>query len=109
VAALLSEWKRDQAGLVQRFDQDRDGRVSMAEWERAREEARRAVGQQHLERPAQPALHTVGRPDGRQLFLIAAYPERELARKYRRRALAAFAAFAVATWALGWLLQGLFG
>jgi hypothetical protein len=81
----------------------------MAEWERAREEARRTVTQQRLERPAGPALHTVSRPDSRQLFLIAAFPEKELARKYRRRALAAFAGFAVATWALGWLLQGLFG
>ena len=109
VGALLAEWKQDQSALVERFDQDGDGRVNMAEWERAREEARRTVTQQRLERPAGPALHTVSRPDSRQLFLIAAFPEKELARKYRRRALVAFAAFAVATWALGWLLQGLFG
>ena len=36
-------------------------------------------------------------------------PERELARRFRRRALLAFAGFGVATYALGWLLQGVFG
>ena len=109
VAALLAEWKQDQAALVQRFDADGDGRVSLAEWEQAREAARSAVTSRHLEQPVQPALHTVGPPDGRQLFLIAAYPEQALARRYRRRALLAFAGFAVATYALGWLLQGVFG
>ena len=109
VAALLADWKQDQAELARRFDTDGDGRVSVDEWERAREEARHAVTQRHLEQPVQPALHVVGRPDGRQLFLIAAYPEKELARRYRRRAVIAFVGFAVATYALAWLLQGVFG
>ena len=96
VAALLAEWKQDQAELAGRFDADGDGRVSLGEWERAREEARRTVTQRHLEQPAPPALHVVGRPDGRQLFLIAAYPEKALAERFRRRAIVAFAGFAVA-------------
>lgn len=109
VAALLSEWKQDQAGLAERFDADGDGKVSLEEWERAREEARHTVTRRHLEQPVTAAVHTVGRPDGHQLYLIAAYPEQALARRYRRRALLAFAGFGVATYALGWLLQGVFG
>jgi hypothetical protein len=109
VAALLAEWKQDQAQLAERFDADRDGRVSLAEWEQARAAARDAITQRHLESPLQPALHVLGRPDARQLFLIAAYPEKDLARRYRRRALLAFAGFAVAVYALGWLLQGVLG
>jgi len=54
-------------------------------------------------------VHTISRPDSRQLFLIAAYPEKELAKRFRRRALAALVGFSVATYALGWLLQGVFG
>jgi hypothetical protein len=54
-------------------------------------------------------VHVVSRPASRQLFLIAAYPEKELARRFRRRALLAFAGFGLATYALGWLLQGVFG
>ena len=72
------------------------------------EEARRTVTQRRLEQPVPPALHVVGRPDGRQLFLIASYPEKALARRFRRRAIVAFAGFAVATYALAWLLQGAF-
>ena len=109
VAALLTEWKQDQAELARRFDADHDGQVSIEEWERAREAARDTVTRRHLAQPVPPALHVVGRPDSRQLFLIAAYPEQELARRYRRRAIFAFAGFGVATYALGWLLQGVFG
>jgi hypothetical protein len=109
VAALLAEWKLDQAELARRFDADRDGRVSVEEWEQAREAARQAVTADHLEQPVPAPLHVVGRPDDRLLFLIASYPEQALARRFRRRALAAFAGFALATYALGWLLQGMFG
>jgi len=108
VAALLAEWKQDQAALSDRFDEDRDGRVGLAEWERAREEARRAVAQRHLEEPARAALHVLGRPDDGALFLIAALPGEALARRYRRRALLAFIGFAAAVYAFAWLLQEFF-
>lgn len=109
VAALLAEWKQDQAGLVARFDADGDGRVSLREWEGAREAARRTVSERHLEQPVPAAVHVVSRPESRQLYLIAAYPEQELATRFRRRALLAFMLFGLATCALGWLLQGVFG
>ena len=108
VSALLAEWKQDQPQLVRRFDRDGDGAVSLAEWEHAREEARRTVTERNIERPSQPALHVLGRPDGDRLFLIAALPEGAIAKRYRRRALIAFAGFVAATFALGWLLQGVF-
>jgi hypothetical protein len=43
------------------------------------------------------------------MFLIAAFPEGDVARRYRRRAVIAFCGFAAAVFALGWLLQGVFG
>jgi ferric-dicitrate binding protein FerR (iron transport regulator) len=82
--------------------------VSLEEWERARADARHAVVQRHLERPTQPAQNVLGRPQDGHLFLVAALPQADVARRYRRRALAAFAGFAAAAYALGWLLQGLF-
>jgi hypothetical protein len=109
VTALLAEWKQDQAGLAERFDRDGDGHVSLEEWEHAREQARHAVVQRHLDQPTQPALHVLGRPEGRRLFLIAAFPETALARRYRRRAIVAFLGCAAAVYALGWLVQGVFG
>jgi hypothetical protein len=109
VAALLAEWKSDQAALADRFDADRDGRVSLAEWDAAREEARRTVDERDTERAPESALHTLARPGGGRLFLIAALPEGVVAKRYRRRALVAFAGFVAAAWALGWLLQRAIG
>lgn len=109
VASLLAEWKTDQAALIRRYDSDRDGRVSLAEWEHARAEARRTVAGRASAEPPAPALHAVGRPDGDRIFLIAAFPERDVARRYRRRAVLAFCGFLAAALALGWLLQRAFG
>ncbi len=109
VTALLAEWKQDQVALVERFDADRDGSVSLAEWEHARAEAKRAVAERRASSPATPALHVLERPDSGQLFLIAAFPERDVARRYKRRASLAFAGFLLATAALGWLLQETLG
>jgi hypothetical protein len=39
-ASLLVEWKQDQPALLQRFDSDRNGRISVDEWEKARAAAR---------------------------------------------------------------------
>ena len=109
VAALLAEWKQDPAALKERFDHDRDGEVSLAEWERARAEAKRTVDERQPAPSTRTALHLLRRPDGGQLFLIAAFPEGDVAKRYRRRALLAFVGFVAATYALGWLLQGVFG
>jgi hypothetical protein len=107
-AALLAGWKQDQAALTERFDADGDGQVSLAEWGHAREEAKRAVTEKHLQEPARAALHVVGRPEDGALFLIGALAGEALAKRYRRRAILAFAGFAAAVYALAWLLQELF-
>lgn len=104
-AALLSGWKRDQAALVERFDQDGDGRVSLEEWERAHELARQIALERRSERPVEAALHTVGKPADGRLFMIAAFPEGDVAKRYRRKAVVAFTGFAIGVYALAWLLQ----
>jgi hypothetical protein len=109
VAALLSDWKHDQPRLLERFDADRDGRVSLAEWEAARQEARRHVEEMRAARPPVQATHAIGRPGADQLFLIAAFPEGDLAKRFRRKAVIAFIGFAAATYALGWLVQSALG
>jgi E3 Ubiquitin ligase len=106
-AELLVEWKRDQTTLLQRFDGDRDGRISLEEWETARAAARSAVLERSRERGARENWHVLSRPDEERLFLLAALPSGDLARRYRRRAALAFTAFVGAVVALGWLLQGL--
>jgi hypothetical protein len=107
--ALLVEWKQDQPALLQRFDSDRNGRISLDEWEEARTAARHAVLDREAEAPEVDVLNVLARPDEQQLFLLAALPPADLARRYRRRAFMAFAGFVAAVFALGWLLQGTFG
>jgi hypothetical protein len=108
-AALLSEWKQDQPALLQRFDADADGRIDLAEWDAAREAARRTVIERQIEQPPRETLHALCKPDGRRLFLLAALPPGDLVKRYRRRALWSFVGFVAAVYALGWLIQDTFG
>lgn len=108
-AALLSEWKLDQPALLQRFDSDADGRISLTEWEQARLAARHAVDERRAAASPVEVLHLLARPHEDQLFLLAALPAGDVARRYRRRAMLAFAGFVIAVFALGWLLQDAFG
>jgi hypothetical protein len=108
-ATLLSEWKQDQPALLERFDADRDGRIDLAEWERAREAARRTAYESRADQPARETRHLLCRPEGQHVFLLAALPPGDLARRYRRRALLSFVGFVAAVYALGWLLQDAFG
>ena len=41
--------------------------------------------------------------------MIAAFPEGDVARRYRRKAAGAFTGFALGVYALAWLLQQAFG
>jgi hypothetical protein len=108
-AALLTGWKSDQDALIKRFDVDRDGKISLDEWSQAREEARRTVEQTSAAGPPLETLHVLSRPDSGQLFLLAALPAGDLAKRYRRKAALAFVGFVAAAYALGWLLQRAFG
>lgn len=103
--ALLTQWKDDQGRLLERFDADRDGRIDLAEWEVARAEARRAAEEQARQRPVAESLHVVAAPGDGQLYLLAAVPPAELAKRHRRRALVAFVGFVAAVYAFGWMLQ----
>jgi hypothetical protein len=94
---------------VRRFDKDGDGRIDMAEWDAARQEARRTALDRDAARPAPRNYHVLCRPDGDRLFLLAALPPGDLARRYRWRAAMSFIGFVAAVYALGWLLQGTFG
>jgi len=104
-ADLLRQWKQDPQDLLQRFDRDHDGRVSLAEWEGARRLARRAVEQEVQQRETAAPVSVVGKPADDRLFLITALAEGELARRYRRRAFLALAGLLAAASAGGWLLQ----
>jgi hypothetical protein len=82
VSALLAEWKSNPAELKRRFDLDRDGQISMAEWELARKLATSTVEQQHRAIRSQSGIHMVRAPTDGRLFLISALSPHKLRRRF---------------------------
>jgi E3 ubiquitin ligase len=96
-AALLHEWKQDQATLLSRFDANHDGKLSAAEWEQARGAALKQVRDGRVADTRTPSLNVLADPGDGRCFLLAASDGRSLARRFRRRALAALALFVGST------------
>lgn len=104
IADLLREWKQDQAALLARFDDDHDGTLSSAEWDRARAAARQQVLDGRNAEASPPSLNVLADPQDGRSFLLAASDDTSLARRFRRRALAGLAGFVGSTAALTWIL-----
>lgn len=83
LATLLTEWKRDKAALLARFDADRDGEISLDEWERARQAASEEVDRAHLDIRLKDGIHLVRKPAHGRPFLIANREVTALARHFR--------------------------
>ena len=91
IAELLREWKADKRDLNRRFDLDGDGRLSEQEWMLARSEARRealAARREEQKRDAE-GVNIIGRPeDLRRPYLISAFHESAIVKRYRLFAVA---------------------
>jgi hypothetical protein len=83
VGALVAEWKRDQRGLHERFDLNRDGTIDMKEWELARLEAGREVRRRRGEKREIEGVHTLAKPRDGRLFLLANELPDALGKRYR--------------------------
>ena len=82
VMHLLDDWKRDQPALLERFDVNRDGVLSMEEWEAARSAARAQIEQTPAAAPA-PTANVIMQPQDARPFLLAAYDLEQIARRSR--------------------------
>jgi hypothetical protein len=103
-AALLREWKHDQAALLARFDRDHDGIINSAEWEQARAAARAQVLGARAAEPPPPCVNVLSDPGDGRAFLLAASEGESLAQRFRRRALAGVGGFVGSSAALTWML-----
>jgi len=85
IGALLAQWKTDHKQLHERFDLDRDGRISMKEWELARLDARRQVRASHAESQsrATEGVHFLRKPRDGRLFLLANDLPEKIGARYR--------------------------
>lgn len=93
VRDLLSRWKRDPGELLRRFDRDRDGKISLREWEEARQQAEREVMASWHEKARQSDLPLLRRPDYGRPYLLSTTPQEILIARYRRNAVLAALAF----------------
>jgi hypothetical protein len=70
-ATLLSQWKLDAQAMRARFDSDRDGKVSIDEWQVAQDEARAKVEREHAKINELPATNVLRAPRQRSDFIIS--------------------------------------
>ncbi len=94
-AAVLREWKQQQETLRERFDSNRDGKIDVAEWERARTAARHEALRLRGENLKREHTHTLSKPSDGRYFLLSNLEEFGLLRRYRWRMRLGFAAFLV--------------
>ncbi|HEX7047477.1 MAG TPA: GIDE domain-containing protein [Gammaproteobacteria bacterium] len=109
-AALLATWKRDQAGLLQRFDANASGDIDMAEWEKARRAAEDEVSQRVRELALDPGVHLMSRPPDSRPYILSVLPQTELTKRFRMFAVGGlllfFACGAAAVFSIGVRLAG---
>ena len=105
INALLGEWKKDQAGLLKRFDLNADGSIDMQEWMLARQAARREIEKQHREARNEAEVHTLRCPQNEQLYLLSNIDPNKLARRYLWWAVFHLLVFFISLGALPWLWQ----
>jgi len=86
VRELLRQWKADQALLKERFDLDQNGKIDQKEWALVRSQARREVNKARRQQNAHfiEGINVLSRPaDSRRPYLLSAYPQTQLVRRYR--------------------------
>ena len=91
-AALLAEWKRDPHFMKQ-FDSDRDGEISIEEWQGARDKAMKIVAERARESALDFELHLMLRPPDGRPFILSVLPESEMTKRFRWHAIGGLAGF----------------
>jgi hypothetical protein len=102
---LLAEWKRDPVELKRRFDRDGNGEVDLAEWELARQAARREVNSRQRDTISHSDLHLLGMPQDQRLFLISSLPAEKVVHHYRLWSIFHLATFFAGLAAFGYFMQ----
>ena len=81
---LLRSWKRDQQGLLARYDSNSDGKIDPDEWEKVRQAAAQQAKQEHELQLQDQVIHTLSAPlSRRQPYLLSTLPEYNLVKQAR--------------------------
>jgi hypothetical protein len=83
IRELLGDWKQDSNRLLERFDSNSDGEISLTEWQAVRQEAALEIADRHAEIRLSPDTHLLRAPgDGRPFILSGSDPDK-LAVRYK--------------------------
>ena len=94
VSALLREWKQDMETLMKRFDTNKDDKLSVQEWQKAREAAYQEVKKEYGARKKIPPINRIGKTnDSRRPFILSAVEQNTLTRKLHLHSMLWFALF----------------
>jgi hypothetical protein len=99
VSTLLREWKQDLPALLQKFDDNRDGVLNAAEWERARTAAQSEIDQRVL-KDAPASYNVLMKTGDDRPFLIANYDLAKVARRFQLYSAFAVVVFVAAVFGL---------
>ncbi len=103
-AALLRQWKQDQATLLARFDHNHDGRIDAAEWQEARDAAAKEA-QGNMLKTAVVRTSVIAQPTHGEPFLIASMNPAALMRREKIFAALYFCAGLACVSACGWAIR----
>jgi hypothetical protein len=103
-AALLRQWKSDQAALLTRFDQNHDGRIDAGEWEAARSAA---AAESHARTLKSNIVRTscIGETTHGEPFLIAPMDSKHLVNREKLHAAMFLAIGVVCAGFSAWALE----
>lgn len=82
VRELVAKWKREPK-ILAKFDENRDGRIDMAEWETLRKAAHQEALKSRLEAAETPAVHVMQKPDDNRPYLLSTHDPAKMVRGYR--------------------------
>ncbi|MBK8576134.1 MAG: hypothetical protein IPN90_10845 [Elusimicrobia bacterium] len=97
----LRQLKQNPKDLLSRFDSNKDGEISLEEWDVARATVESDLHRQAANVPSVPDVHTLRSPppESETPFLISSFSQEELAGTYKRRAF---------LWVVGFFVFGSF-
>ena len=106
VRVLLTDWKQDKETLLERFDRNNDGEISVSEWNKARKAAAEEITDKHASNDVPLVVTMLKKTDDpRRPFMISSDPLHDLIDRYHRHSLSFFIASITASslmvWALG--------
>ncbi len=106
---LLTLWKRDRGGLLQRFDANRDGDIDITEWDVARQVAETEVIATWRERQQQPEINLLKKPTDGRPYLLSSESQDQIIARGRHITLLWLLGFLVLSYFLVWLVRQRYG